>query len=560
MRRTFVSNFMFSLVLALIVLSLSSCVITPPDYIEPIENATATPEPAATNEPTAAPSDALTTTPPPTQTPTENEDEASDASANDDAADIVFAPALERVEMYFPSAASMMGFADLPSNTTYEKTITATLQSAMITFPNAETLLFRYGASIPKADMLIERAVLIQSVTEPSFYLDSPMLTQPERIKPEDKPARQGVELMNEPIASFYDMQGKNPPTAIDGATGTVAALSRRDMDALTIIFTDFSELKSDDGTLISALATESMASGQTLAIIAMTSEFAGYVPDIGANKTAFVWGAPPTGSLDYTLDFTEYKVGVSIDPAKRVGKPRPFYIICLGPSKSVSDAVTMIKSAAEDITGEPPSVALYLNSYLSAGYNMADHMEFLMGQAIIALPDTTAAGGVSRVELKPSKTERFIEWKVEYTPSPDDPRVGRFADTDFEFEARAAGDAEGRTLTGISWVCEETGENVSITLRVEFPQGFVLPGEYQLTIKGLLKAPIDMPGLDWLPEYGFDPEGAQLLEMEQGDTPFIGDKTLFLSRLLRPLGGSHVARLKDEPLGEITLGLNVFN
>jgi hypothetical protein len=461
----------------------------------------------------------------------------------------------------------MMGFVDAPITTIYENTMEAIAASVSLRWPAAELLTYRYNTQVNKSDMLMTREQLLGVLVEPSFFREAPLNEQPARVKPEGGTLRVrtgDAEKMNEPIISFYERTGKLVPIQQGSAAGTVVALTASEPDTLTIIVSDLHELRSDDGTLIAALSQNAFQTGRSIGILAALSEFAGYVPDIGANKTAFVWGAPPTGTLDYILDFTDYKVGVSIDPQTRATKPRPFYVLCLGEQSAVSETLTTLSERlAREFASNPNFIqrtALYGSDYVPGGYSLQGHMSYAGGQGVTALADPNAPGGLSRVELKTTSNQRYLEWLVEYPTNQTDPRAGRFQAGDFNFEARAANDEQGISLPGLTWsIAESTPTSVRIALRLDFFAGSPPRGSYTLAISGSLAAPSELPGSEWVDQFGWDPDGADMLRVEQNQVPFDGGRTLYLSRLFNALGQAHIARVGNTPLGTVEIEFVVF-
>jgi hypothetical protein len=537
-----------------------ACAVQPPQridgYITPAPTAapaddTQTPEPDAPDaEPTASPDAAVGL----------DEPAATSASA--------FSPrTISRAEIFYPGMPSMMGFVDAPITTIYENTMEAIAASVSLRWPGAELLTYRYNTQVDKSDMLMPREQLLAALVEPSFFREEPMNLQPPRVKPEDGALRVRTgepEKMNEPIISFYESADRLIPAPLGSAAGTVVALTASDPDALTIIVSDLHELRSDDGTLIAALSQNAFQTGRSIGILAVMSDFAGYVPDIGANKTAFAWGAPPTGTLDYTLDFTDYKVGVSIDPQTRAAKPRPFYVLCLGEQSAVSETLTTLSDRlAREFASNPNFVqraALYGSDYVPDGYSLHGRMSYAGGQGVTALADPNAPGGLSRIELKTTSSQRYLEWVIDYPANQADPRAGRFQAGDFQFEARAVNGEQALSLPGLTWSVDQSDPNaVKITLRLDFSAGSPPRGSYRLEISGSLAAPSELPGTEWVEQFGWDPDGADMLRVEQNQIPFDGSRTLYLSRLFNALGQAHIARVGSAPLGTVEIELAVF-
>ncbi|GHU73723.1 hypothetical protein AGMMS49992_13290 [Clostridia bacterium] len=550
---------------ALVLALLASCAVKPPEMVSGYVTPEPTMTPVATLNPIATPIGS--TTPEPTNTPDDSND-TNDSNNSEVGIAAVFAPkTTNRVEIFYPGMSSMMGFVDAPIATIYENTMEAIAAIVSLRWPSADIMTYRYNRDIDKADMFMPREQMLASLVEPSFFRETAMDSQPARVKPEDGTLRVrtgDAEKMNEPIASFYEQTDRLLPDVLSGAAGTVVALTASDPGALTIIVSDLHELRSDDGTLIAALSQKAFQTGQSIGILAAQSEFAGYVPDIGANKTAFVWGAPPSGTLDYILDFTDYKVGISIDPQTRVTKPRPFYVICLGDQSAVTETLTTLSERlAREFANNPTFVqhtALYGSDYVPDGYALQEHMQFMGGQGVTALSDPNVPGGLSRIELKTTTGQRFLEWTVDYPVNPSDPRSGRFQASDFNFEARVSNADQGISLPGLTWTVEEsTATTVRINLRLECPNGSPPRGNYTLRITGSLAAPTDLPGTEWMSDFGWDPDGADMLRVEQNQLPFDGSRTLYLSRLFNALGQAHLARVGNTPLGSIEIEFVVF-
>jgi hypothetical protein len=558
-------------------LALSSCAINPPSYID--GGATAAPTPTVFPESSVTPApvytggaviDDLTITDEPTLEPqTTPADEATPEppKASEPASQNVVIPIdwdsdVNNIELYYPGMSSMMGFVDAPISTIFENAMEAILASVSLKFPAADISIYRYSQHVDKADMIIPRETLLTIIGNPSFFRDEPMTKQPDRVKVDGSQLAILNEKMNEPIESFYELIESAEPKVVSASSGTVVAVDSVEPGSLSVIVTDLHELRIDDGRLTAALSQNILNRNSTIGVLAVMSEFSGYVPDVGANRTSFVWGSPPTGTLDYTLDFTDYKVGISVDPQTRRVLPRPFYIIVIGGQNAVSDVISIL---SDRLSREFSSnrifrieTALYGSNYVSEDYALS--MKYVTGQGVTAMPDASAASGVSRVELKAGNQDRFLQWEIDYNAHASDPRLGGFTANDFLFEARGANESESRPLQGMSWAVDEAVPgSIKISLRLDLNRAALSSGEYEISISGALTAPNTMPGMDWLGDYGWDPEGAQMLSIERDELPFSGDKTLNLSRLLNALGQAHVARISRAPLGTVSFKLVVF-
>ncbi len=536
---------------------LAGCATVPPKQITGAPTATQTPtEPPALQ---ASPGDLdpalnpdLTPTPQATDTPQ---------------AQTVIAPSTEvtRVELFYSGTASMMGFVDAPQATIYENTMEALPACVSLCWPNASTSFYRYGADVEKSQMALSKDTLLLHIREPYFYLDAAMTKQPYRIKREGAVVTNAEENLNEPIRSLYDVLGTVAPIARSDASGTPVAVNASDPAALTLIVTDLHELRMDDGALLSALNEHCLSAGRSIGVAAISSEFAGYIPGLGVNNTSFVWGSPPTGTLDYTLDYSDYKVGVSIDPEQRTTASRPFYVLCIGEQSAVNTFLQALGDRlSREFTGNPTfgyRTAVYGSGYVPADYTLGGNMRFLSGQGVTAIPDTNAPGGISLVELKASPMARYLEWDVDYTIHPADPRGSSLEALDFTFAASAvAADGAATVLPHLNWTISATsGNTVTLRLRLEFPESILPQGSYSLEILGSLTAPQTLPGSDWLSDLGFDASGGQIYQMEQNELPFDGSRTLYLSRLIDTLGKANLGRLGVAPLGTVTIALTVY-
>ncbi|MCL1964002.1 MAG: hypothetical protein FWF69_02950, partial [Firmicutes bacterium] len=114
--------------------------------------------------------------------------------------------------------------------------------------------------------------------------------------------------------------------------------------------------------------------------------------------------------------------------------------------------------------------------------------------------------------------------------------------------------------LPHLTWsVLDTAGGTVTLRLRLDLPQGILTQGSYTLRLLGSLAAPGDLPGSDWLGEFGYDADGAQIHDMEQDTLAFDGSRTLFLSRLIDALGKANMNRTGVTPLGMVAIALVVY-
>lgn len=472
-----------------------------------------------------------------------------------------------QVELFYSGTASMMGFADSAQSTIYEQTMEALPATVSLCWPSASVSYYRYGADLSKDSMRMGKEQLLALVGNPSFYRDTALTQQPARLKRADQPLIAEAVNMNEPVRSFYDVIGTEPPTALTTASGTPVAVNAADSAAtsLSVIVTDLHELRMDDGALLTALNERSLQSGRTVGLAAISSEFAGLIPDIGTNNTTYVWGAPPSGTLDYLLDYGEYSMGISVDPEQREMAARPFYILVIGDQGAVGTFLdTLEERLTREFTGNSTfkfRQAVFGSGYVPADYSLAGNMRYITGQGVTAVPDTNAAAGVSLVELKASQQERFLQWELEYRVHPSDPRgAANLAAEDFTFIAEAVSGASMIVLPELSYsITGRTEDTVTLSLTLKLPQGVLQPGSYTLEIGGSLTAPPDLPGTAWLSEFGYDADGTLLFDMEQNTKAFDGSRTLFLSRLIDTLGKANLGRLGVAPLGSVQITLTVY-
>lgn len=469
------------------------------------------------------------------------------------------------VELFYSGMSSMMGFADAVQSTIYEDVMEALPAVISLCWPSAETNYYRYNTDVVKNSMQLSKEQLLKFIGEPYYYLESPLTKQPARVKREGESIITDAENMNEPMASFYDATGVLQSALRSSATGTQVAVAASDTAALTLIVTDLHELRMDDGGLLSTLNEYCLKTGRAIGIAAFVSEFSGYIPDIGANNTAFVWGAPPTGTLDYLLDFTEYQVGVSIDPEQRDMASRPFYILVIGEQSAVNTTLTALE---ERLNGEFSAnnvfkmrTAVFGSGYVLEDYTLSGNMRYISGQGVTAVAQPSAPGGVERIELKASQQARYLEWELDYQIHPSDPRGTDLIAENFTFEMSAlSSDGTATILPNLRWeIIGKAGSVVTLKLRLELPQGILAKGDYTLEIVGSLAAPPELPGTEWLTEFGVDLDGTQLYDMEQGVLDFDGSRTLFLSRLINTLGQANLGRLGVAPLGSVLISLTVY-
>lgn len=530
--------------------------------------ATIPPEPITGSQPTQAPTDAPeeTTAPEGEGATLAPEGEGTTPTATAAARSNQPSIAPQTVELFYSGMPSLMGFADAHQTTIYENTMDALPALVSLCWPSATTTYYRYGADISKDDMRLGKEQLLARVGDPSFYRDTELTEQPARLKREGLPLISDAVKMNEPIRSFYDVMGLTPPAARSTTSGTPVAVAASDPaeTSLTVIVTDLHELRMDDGALLTALNERSLQVGRTVGVAAISSEFAGYIPNIGSNNTTYVWGSPPTGTLDFTLDYTDYKVGVSIDPEQREMASRPFYVLVIGDQGAVN---TYLEALSERLTREfagnatfKMNTAVFGSGYVPADYELGGNMRYLAGQGVTAIAEPSAPGGVNLIELKASQQQRFLEWQVDYTIHPADPRGVSLTAEDFTFIAQAVGDSGTTVLPQLTWqIVSAEGSNITLSLRLELPAGVLPQGSYTLEILGSLAAPATLPGSDWLATFGYDADGAQLFDMEQNTVAFDGSRTLYLSRLIDTLGKANIGRLGVASLGTVSIQLTVY-
>lgn len=472
-----------------------------------------------------------------------------------------------QVELFYSGMPSMMGFADASQSTIYENVMDALPACVSLCWPSASSTFYRYGADIAKDAMRMGKDQLLTLVGDPSFYRDIPMFTQPARLKREGMPLNTDVENMNEPIRSFYEVTGIDMPTMQSNTNGTPIAVNASDEadTSLTLIVTDLHELRMDDGALLTAINEHCLAKGRTVGVVAIKSEFAGYIPDLGANSTTFAWGSPPSGTLDYKLDFVDYQVGVSVDPEHRETKSRPFYVLCIGEQNAVNQYIqTLADRLTREFAGNSTfalETAVFGSGYVPSGYSAGSNMRYIQGQGVTAIPEPSAQGGVNLIELKASQQERFLQWELDFKVHPADPRGLSLSKDDFTFVAEAvAADGTTTVLPQLDWeILSASGDTVTMSLRLELPAGILPQGSYTLELIGSLTAPSELPGASWLPTFGYDADGTQLFDMEQNTTAFDGSRTLFLSRLIDTLGKANLGRLGVAPLGTVSIQLTVY-
>ncbi len=536
-------------------LCLTACAVVPPKQNgapPPTDGATITSE---ITPPTDTPPEATGQPPSGTVHP---DTSVSSPQAQGPSADIT------RVEVFLSGMFSMMGFADAPQSTVYENTLSALPACVSLCWPQATSTYYRYGADIDKAQMGFSKEQLLLHAGEPYFYLDQPLLSLPARVKPQTLPLIAEAQKMNEPMQSFYQALGFSAPAAKSSLSGTPVAVSASDPSALTIIVTDLHELRMDDGELLSALNDKCLKAGRSIGVAAIMSEFAGLIPGLGANNTTFAWGAPPTGTLDFMLDYDEYKVGVSVDPQTRETAPRPFYVLVIGEQSAVNSYLSALgERLKREFSGNAVfqfETAVYGSGYVPAGYQMGGNMRYIAGQGVTALADAAAPGGVSLIELKASQEARYLEWDLDYKIHTADPRGLSLAESDFTFIASALTGTEEKVLPNLTWkILSASGDTVKLRLRLDLPEGILPAGQYTLELLGSLTAPQDLPGSSWLSQFGYDADGAAIFQMEQNLQPFDGSKTLFLSRLIDTLGKANLGRLGVAPLGSVRITLTVY-
>ncbi len=562
------------------------CTVMPPDLeaqsaFAPVEEQTPGADQAAGQE-TAVPTPVEQSTEAPSPQPTVAASAAptvpvaSAAPAAQATAEPVSILETKRVEIYYNATPSMMGFADTLTVSRYERALDILEASMAACFPSAEKRRYRADVDWRKEDALLGLEQVVSLASSPSFYLIRDMLYQPDRVwRRGDTTWRKGPR-MSEPIPGYYQ-EGKVPEDVKPLSHPTAWAVDKGDPDAFMVVVTDLSELQTQSSALIQAIARKGFEVGKAVGLVAVKSEFSGFVPVYGADEVWYEWGAQPSGSMDRILDYTDFQIGLTLAPQERAMASRPFYILCIGSSGQVGGFMEDLNRRLAVFSGQGETLEANALSFdidfTPPGYRLSSYVTVPSGgsQGINIMEHSGGAlNGILQLQKTQNDAQRYSHFTVGYSPKANDPRRGSFGKEDFTFTLQAyEKQPDGGLLPvslwdqglAIDWqAVNASGGTVSLDVRVLFPAGGRLPegAVYRLEITALLHPPV-LGGIpDWVG--GYNQEVAQLERLTSGTgaSAFDGSRTLGFYNLVAALTTLQAGTLKEAPLGTFAVEVQV--
>jgi hypothetical protein len=277
-----------------------------------------------------------------------------------------------KAAVFVCAAPSMMGFADWNYDTVYETTVS--LLSDTIVATGKPTKFYRYdGYDIDLGRMQIENAEALKAaVHDRSFYAfqDFDMNST---IPVGSKPTNYDDTSALVDIPSWFSKEGE---VAVDGDADLSSseyplsnAIKHFDESALNVVVTDLYELRKGQPAEVLGLQ------GYNVGILAVKSEFSGYLPEY-IDKKPLIWGSAPKGSYgsfstktrnsqnpDGTLKTDpegnpitySYKIFKPIDDSGRICQQRSFYILFAGSgdiTKPMNDVSKRLQDKYSDSSG----------------------------------------------------------------------------------------------------------------------------------------------------------------------------------------------------------------
>ncbi|GHU82399.1 hypothetical protein FACS1894196_0720 [Clostridia bacterium] len=483
---------------------------------------------------------------------------------------------IQKVDVFLDATQSMMGFADTPGDSLYEKTIDAIYASISQSFPVSQVRMIRADRD-DRTDITeaIVTDAIVQEAAQPSFYLVKRMTAHPEYVWLAGRDRWTTGERMNEFIPSYYEQHAMPQDASAQETVAPVGWAIRQVVaqgeQGVTVIVSDLDEIQSHVGDLTRTLQDNVFNNGNTIGLLAVRSQFSGFVPVEGPNKIWYEWGALPTGSRGKTLDYGNLTVGLTADESTRGSAPRPFYVLCIGKSDVVNDFLAVLKNQIVKGRGDD-SLEIYIQvfdrDFSRASASVAqtaqavEHSE--KGINIISAASNKNLTGTA-VQIQPvsgsEPVRRYIDFSMQYTPKGSDPRIGRFTDQDFESELRifrmnadqskgeeVSGPAAGAILRGHK-IMADSAQAVRLVIDTQYPQGVLPKGNYIAELTLYLKPPTVTDVLPWVNQ--FNASGDQQLVGN-----FDGSRTIGLTSMMNALNGMQ-ASLEKAKLG--TFAYQVF-
>lgn len=473
------------------------------------------------------------------------------------------------VDVFLTATQSMMGFADTPFASLYENTVDAVQAGVAQSFPQASRRFLRADISRNLADAVLDQANITAEASQPEFYLIQDMISQPQRVKLLENSTWTAGRRMNEFKQSYYAKRGLAlPQGAVELAAPVAWAISQmpNESDHITVILTDLSELQTQTGELTRVIQDKVFGMGKVLGMVAMRSEFSGFIPVHSAETLWYEWGDQPSGSLEKMLDYGNYQIGVTLDEKTRSHDLRPMYVLCIGPSEGVENFLTVLKKQLDSAyQSQPREILLQMfdTDFARRNFSATEHVK-ITGYSTSGVnvdPGEIGRTGLSYVQLEKTQdsSQRYIEFTLEYTPKASDYRAGQYTSQDFSAALHLVND-KGETVALAAnaapvtiTIGENTRDKVAVKIRFDHPVGMIESGNYTASVSVTLNPPKVGGSLPFVESYHADSAG-----QAEGQA-FDGSRTIGLSGFVSALLGMQSTTLAPVPLGTFTYPLYVL-
>ena len=564
-----------AILLVLCIVSLSGC-MQPADL--PNGRTVHTEEPKATSGmPDATPEMSNDIVPNENRTTPILPDEGIQQSATVEPITDLSTPVTDPDEVYlcYDGTFSMMGFADIYGMNEYSSILSMVESSLAANFANSDTRYLRISREDGYDDLkTVEEQSLISTL---SFYLNRDLLEQPAQVVLQGvKGVGQGTR-MNEPVKSFYHALGQSEPTNTT-ETGSPASQAMQNLkgNSFLVLITDLEELQISR-SLLSEIGEQVYAQNMVMGIAAVKSSFSGFFPIWSKGSPIwFEWGAQPTGSCEMMFDYTDYRIGLTIEPEKRMAEPRPFYVIFFGRSDCVNSFMQSLESQMST-SKSPFETFVFETSFSPVDYSILDHINAgdisvsNYGINILAKSDEKSVCNI-QLEGLPGDDRaadgRWIQIPLSFQPRATDPRQGAFTADDFNISTylspinesgKPSGTMEstGAVVTSLA-VDNRPDEDTILSVKCMFPKEKLSKGQYILHVLIQLRAPEKFANPTWMNDYNLALDNMEILQLTDGSIAFDGSKTIGLSTFLSGILEYQTQSVSSVNIGEYSMELSV--
>lgn len=478
---------------------------------------------------------------------------------------LVASTEIKMVEVFVDATMPMMGFVDMEGRSDYITLMDSCRTAAVQCFPNGIESAYRVDVDQSPEEARLDGGLSLQDASNPSFYLSADLTHFPAKVYSSSSDSHHSLERFNEYRLSYYHTFGKQEPQSTAQTQYPVAwAIENMNpsSDSFAIIFSDLSELQFDSSKLTTAIKSNVFGKGKTIGILALQSDFSGLVP---MSNGWFIWGSEPTGTLWKMIDYKNYELGISVDPAQRQAAKRPLYVICVGESTAVNRFVnTLNRQMTSHFTeGVQLNFRAFDVDFGTQDVNIANSATQIdstqEGLNLLDEGNTLRTVTLQRMRKGYDEVEnpRYVVYEVTYPAKLTDPRtVFGFGYNDFDIHCEIAKNEKG-TIIPMGTPSEDKlkctvvgtelqGTDVKVRIRMDFPFQKFERGEYRATISMKLNPPGNVSEPSWVGDYHVDNNSSDC---------FDGSKTVGLNALF-----SHIATCQKQVIEQQYTDLGSFS